>query len=142
MIAQFAEFVVNHWPLWLAFILLLLCVFINELITQKKRAKSLSPAAAVLMMNHEGASIIDLREQEVYRAGHIIDALRSTAEDFKLQRMDKFKNKPFILVCARGLQSAELASKLQAQGFTKAMALAGGMTAWQEAGLPVVKKKN
>jgi rhodanese-related sulfurtransferase len=137
---QLAQFIVNHWPLWLAFILLLLCVFINELITQKKRAKSLSTAAAVLMMNHEGASVIDLREQDAYRAGHIIDAIRSTAEDFKQQRMDKYKNKTFILVCTRGLQSAELANKLRTQGFANAMVLAGGMTAWQEAGLPIVKK--
>ena len=138
---QLGQFITNHWELWLALVVILLMVFINELISQKKKGKELSPAAAVDMINHENAVVIDLRDAETYRAGHIINAICASADDFSQQRMDKYKTKPIILVCARGLQSATLAAKLREQGFTQPMVLAGGNTAWAAANLPLVKGK-
>lgn len=138
---QLGQFIINHWSLWLALVILLLIIFINELQTQKKRAKELSPQAAVNLINHENAVVIDLRDAEVFRSGHIIGAIRASVDDFNEQRMDKYKTKSLILVCARGLQSAPLATKLREQGFTQPMALAGGMAAWQTAELPLVKGK-
>ncbi len=138
---QLTQFITNHWGLWLALVIVLAFIFINELITQKKRAKELSPAAAIDLINHNHAVIIDLRDPDAFRAGHIIDSIRASADEFDQQRMAKYKNKHLILVCARGLQSATLATKLRAQGFTEPMALAGGITAWQAAELPLVKTK-
>ncbi len=135
------QFITNHWGLWLTLIAILALIFINELLSQKKRAKELSPATAVDKINHEQATVIDLRDPDAFRAGHIVDAIRASVDDFNQQRMEKYKNKPIILVCARGLQSAALASKLRAQGFTEPMVLAGGLAAWQEASLPLVKVK-
>ena len=134
-----AQFITNHWQLWLALVILLVAIFVQELFAQKNRAKELSTAAAVQSMNHDNAIVIDLRDADAYRASHIIDSIHSTAEDFTAQRMDKYKNKPLILVCAKGLQSAALATKLRGLGFTKPMVLAGGIAAWQAAGLPLTK---
>lgn len=138
---QLLQFYTNHWALGLALVLILALIFINEFLAQKKRAKELSPTAAIEMINHENAAVIDLREAEPFRAGHIIDAIRASTDDFNQHRMDKYKNTPIILVCARGLQSATLATKLRGQGFTQPMVLAGGITAWQAANLPLVKGK-
>lgn len=138
---QLGQFIINHWQLWLALLVVLILVFINELQDQKKRAKELSPQAAVNLINHENAQIIDLRDTESYRKGHIIDAIQATADDFEQEKMSKYKTKPFILVCAKGLQSAELATKLRTQGFSQPMALAGGIAAWQGAELPLIKGK-
>ncbi len=136
-----SQFIINHWQLWLALVVVLLLILINELLAQKKHAKELSPQAAVNLINHENAVIIDLRETEAFRSGHIIDAIRATADDFAKQRMDKYKATPIILVCPRGLQSAQLAAKLKTQGFSQPMILAGGIAAWQTAELPLVKGK-
>ena len=138
---QLGQFITNHWGLWLALIAILALIFINEFLSQKKRAKELSPATAVDKINHDNAIVIDLRDPDAFRAGHIIDAIRASADEFNQQRMEKYKTKPIILVCARGLQSATLASKLREQGFTEPMVLAGGLAAWQEASLPLVKGK-
>ncbi len=138
---QLIQFSAKHWALFLALISILIIIFINELVTQKKRAKEVSPAAAVDKINHEDAVVIDLRDLESFRAGHIIDAIHASAEDFNEQRMDKYKAKPIILVCARGLQSATLATKLREQGYAEPMVLTGGVAAWQEAKLPLVKGK-
>lgn len=135
------QFITNHWGLWLALVVILLLVFINELLTQRKKAKEISPQLAVNLINHENAVVVDLRETDAFRKGHIIDAVRATPDDFTQQRMDKYKAKTLILVCARGLQSAQLAAKLQTEGFSKSMVLAGGIAAWQTAELPLVKGK-
>ncbi|KTD24526.1 MULTISPECIES: rhodanese-like domain-containing protein [Legionella] len=135
------QFITNHWGLWLALAIVLVLIFINELFTQRKKAKEISPQTAVNLINHENAVIVDLRDAELFRKGHIIDAVRATPDDFTQQRMDKYKTKPIILVCSRGLQSAQLATKLQTQGFSKLMVLAGGIAGWQTAELPLVKGK-
>lgn len=134
------QFITNHWQLWLAFIVILLLVFINELMTQKKKAKELSPQGAVDLINNENAVVVDLRDKESFKNGHIIDAINCTAEDFEQAKMNKYKNKPIILVCARGLQSPAVAAKIRTQGFQPTV-LGGGIAAWQNADLPVVKGK-
>ncbi len=138
---QLIQFATNHWPLCVALIIVLASILVNELISMKTRGKELTTAAAVDMINHENAVVIDLRDVEAFRAGHIIDSIRASVEDFNLQRMDKYKDKPVILVCARGLQSAPLAVKLRHQGFSKPMVLAGGIATWQTDNLPLVKGK-
>src|SRR5262245_52865240 len=102
------QFITNHWGLWLALVIVLVFIFINELLMQRKKAKEISPKAAVNLINNDNAVVIDLREADVFRKGHIIDAIKATPDDFTQQRMDKYKTKPIILVCARGLQSAQL----------------------------------
>lgn len=134
------QFITNHWLLWIAFIGVLALVFINELMTQKKKAKELTPQAAVAMINNDNAVVIDLRDKEAFKSGHIIDAVNANAEDFEQPKMNKYKNKDIILVCARGLQSPAVAAKIRIQGF-QPLVLSGGIAAWQNADLPLVKGK-
>ncbi len=133
------QFAINHWQLCLALVVLLILIGLNELFTQMTSPKALSPQSAVEKINHDSAVVIDIRNQEAFASGHIINAIRASAEDFSLPRMQKYKSKPIILVCSKGIQAQTLASKLKSDGFTSTMVLAGGMTAWQSAGLPLVK---
>ncbi|KTD66816.1 MULTISPECIES: rhodanese-like domain-containing protein [Legionella] len=134
------QFIINHWQLWLAFIVILFLVFINELITQKKKAKELTPQVAVDLINNENAVVIDLRDKEAYTKGHIIDSIHAKSEDFEQQKMDKYKNKPLILIATRPFDAQSLANKIRAQGY-QAHVLSGGIAAWQNAELPLVKGK-
>lgn len=138
---QLVSFIINHWGLCLALVIVLSLILINELLDQKKRAKQLSPAAAIELINHQNATVFDLRDAETFKKGHIIDAIRVSVDDFKQQRMEKYKPKALILVCAQGIQAATLATQLRAEGFKEPMVLAGGVAAWQTAGLPLVKGK-
>lgn len=134
------QFIINHWQLWLAFIVILLLVFINELVSQKKKVNALSPQAAVDLINNENAVVIDLRDKEVFKQGHIINSINAKTEDFEQQKMDKYKNKPIILVCVRGLEAQSAANKIRSLGY-QSHVLGGGITAWQSADLPLVKGK-
>lgn len=137
---QLGQFIINHWQLWLLFLGVLFLTFFNELITQKKKAKELSPQAAVDLINNEHAVVMDLRDKEVFKKGHIIDSINVKEEDFEQKKMDKYKNKAIILVCARGIQAPTLAAKIKTQGY-QPLILGGGIAAWQNADLPLVKGK-
>ncbi|WP_392537909.1 rhodanese-like domain-containing protein [Legionella sp. 227] len=137
---HFSQFIIHHWQLWLAFIVILLLTFINELITQKRKAKELTPQAAVDLINHENAVVIDLRDKEAFSKGHIIDSIHAKSEDFEQQKMDKYKNKPLILIASRAFDAQTVANKIRAQGYQPHV-LGGGIAAWQNAELPLVKGK-
>ncbi|PJD93068.1 MAG: sulfurtransferase [Legionella sp.] len=134
------QFINHHWQLVLAFVIIFIIVFVYEMLSLKKQGKSLSTSQAIEQINHHDAVVIDVRSAELYKKGHIIGAIRATEADFKLPKMQKYKEKPIVLVCARGIESQTFVQKLRTLGFTQPMVLAGGIEAWQAAQLPVVKK--
>ena len=91
-------------------------------------------------MNHENAVVFDLRDAEAFKKGHIIHAIQAGTTEIQATKMKPYQTKPIILVCARGQQSTALGMKLRQQGYTQVFILEGGMSAWQNAGLPLVKK--
>jgi rhodanese-related sulfurtransferase len=103
---------------------------------------SVSPSQATQLMNREEALVLDVREPGEYGAGHILGA-----KNVPLSRIDsggaeiagKKKDRPVILYCESGNRSAKAAAALKAQGYTRVLNLAGGIGAWQQAGLPVEK---
>lgn len=139
MINQLQAFMLHHWELWLALLATLSLLLINEYVTKKNGPQALSTAAAIDAINHQDAIVIDLREAAAYQTGHVVGAKNLPGEP--LGKLEKYKQKPLILVCSRGLQSSALAVKLRKQGFTDVMILAGGITAWKTANLPLTKGK-
>jgi rhodanese-related sulfurtransferase len=103
---------------------------------------SVSPSQATQLINREDALVLDVREPGEFGAGHILGA-----KNAPLSRIDaggaeiarKKKDRPVILYCESGNRSAKAAAALKAQGYTKVLNLAGGIGAWQQAGLPVEK---
>ncbi len=139
MANQLQEFVLHHWELWLALFAVLSLLLINEYLTKKQGPQALSTAAAIDAINHQDAVVVDLREADVFQKGHVVGSKSLPGE--QLAKLEKYKEKPLIIVCARGLQSSSLAVKLRKQGFTNVMILAGGITAWKTANLPLAKGK-
>jgi rhodanese-related sulfurtransferase len=48
------------------------------------------------------------------------------------------QDRPLLVHCAGGYRSAIAASMLQNRGFDQVSEIAGGMSAWEKAGLPLV----
>ena len=103
--------------------------------------KGLSPTEATIWINRRKAYVLDLRSEEAYKAGHLPGAkfadaggLTASIEKLKLDR----KN-PVVLVCETGAQSRKLVAEAQKLGFVEVGALNGGVQAWKEAALPLVK---
>jgi hydroxyacylglutathione hydrolase len=68
-----------------------------------------------------------------YIAGSVSLPLNHLAE--RLQELPK--GRPLLVYCAGGYRSSIAASVLQQHGFDQVEEIAGGMTAWETAGLPV-----
>lgn len=94
-----------------------------------------SAAAARLA---DGAVLLDVREDDEWAAGHAPQArhvpLGHLAELLRTLSPDGV----FVVVCRSGSRSARAQAEL-AQGGLKAINLDGGMRAWSDAGLPVVR---
>ena len=89
----------------------------------------------------EGAQLLDVRTKDEWDEGHLKGAkLVTVTEDGFL---DKAKaavdpKKPVVIYCRSGRRSAMAAKQLRAAGFT-VYDLDGGITAWEDAGKPLVK---
>ena len=102
----------------------------------------ISVAEATLKLNREDALILDVRETHEWDRGHIPDsrhiALGQVAK--RLHEIEKFKERPIIVVCASGNRSSSACGTLTRAGFAKVFNLSGGISAWAEANLPVTTK--
>jgi rhodanese-related sulfurtransferase len=59
----------------------------------------------------------------------------------QINRLDKHRQKPIIVACRSGAQSSSACKQLHKEGFEKVFNLKGGILAWQDANLPVSRKK-
>ena len=87
-----------------------------------------------------GAQIVDVREPDEWRAGHIPGAVHLPLASLQARMRDLDPRRELIVVCRSGNRSAMAVSLLQSAGFTEAANLDGGMIAWGRHGLPVTRK--
>ncbi|MCB5227989.1 rhodanese-like domain-containing protein [Alishewanella sp. 16-MA] len=73
---------------------------------------------------------------EMQLANHPAVAASGCAAELALAQLAQ---EPLYLICRSGARSALAAESLQNMGFTDVYSVAGGMAAWQEAGLPVTQ---
>lgn len=137
-INQLIEFTSNHPLLIAAFVAILVMLVAGELRQRLSGVNEVGPAEATRMLNHDNAVIVDMREDKDYREGHIVNAVHTPASNSNaVQKLEKFRERPVIVYCRSGHSSAGFCSKLHKQGFAAVYNLAGGVLAWQKAGLPL-----
>ena len=142
MFAQISEFVMNHPFLVIAFAVLLALVFFNELKIATQRFASLTPAAAVQLMNQDDVVVLDVRESSETIGGKIARAIQIPVSAIakRVGELDKHKDKTLLVYCKSGARAGIACKELGKHGFEKIYSLNGGLTAWQEAHLPLSKK--
>ena len=89
------------------------------------------------------AVLIDVRTPEEVASGHIDGAenFDFRADDFRQKIGALDKNKTYFLYCASGKRSGQASLAMVEMGFKSIYTLRGGLNAWEEEKLPVVKKK-
>ena len=85
----------------------------------------------------EGAVLLDVREPDEWNAGHAPDAVHVPLAALAASVDELDKDRPIVAVCRVGGRSERAASVLLQRGYD-AVNLAGGMQAWQAAGMPIV----
>ena len=82
--------------------------------------------------------ILDVRQPEEFREGHISGAKLIPLGALKQSLKDLPKQREIICVCASGNRSSSAARILIAEGL-QAFNMKGGMTGWQKEKLPIKK---
>ncbi|MCM1511759.1 MAG: rhodanese-like domain-containing protein [Oxalobacter formigenes] len=106
-----------------------------------RRGARISHTAATSLINKGKAAIIDIRSQQDYKAGHLLNAIHLPYDSLEkqLSRIDKLKSQPVIVVCGDGKLSRTASAFLRKSGFTQVYSLDGGMDGWRKNGLPVTQ---
>ncbi|MHA4868972.1 rhodanese-like domain-containing protein [Duganella sp. PWIR1] len=105
------------------------------------RGKRGTPQDITLLINRGKTTIVDVRDAKEYAEGHLPEAKNiPLAElDNRLKELDKFKSRSLIVVGKSDARGSAAAAKLGKAGFADVVNLAGGIAAWQKAGLPLAK---
>ena len=139
--AQFFEFIINHWILSSLFVFILMLLAMDGIRGKLLGFGEIKPDEAVRMMNHDDAAVLDVREESEYAEGHIINSVHIPLPLLgnRTAELQEYKDRPLLVYCRTGNRSAQAASTLMKQGFSGVKKLSGGMIAWQGANLPVSK---
>ncbi len=135
---QVLEFIENNFMIVAAWALTVAMLLWTE---QRKAGKSVGTHEATRLINKEGAIVLDIRPKKEFSTGYITNAIHIPASDLDnhLTELEKYKQKPIIVVCNIGQTAGATSKKLKELGFENVVRLSGGMTEWKAQSLPVIK---
>jgi len=138
MFDQIIEFIGNHYILVSVFIALLGAFLYNE---GRLGGAVVSPSEMVTLINHDHALVLDIRNQNEFNTGHIVDAknIPFASIDSRIADLERYKGLPVVIVCKMGQQSGAVGKKLRAAGFENTLRLRGGLAEWTGSNLPLVR---
>jgi len=103
--------------------------------------KEVDTTAALQLINHKNALVLDVREPGEYEAGHVLNSKLIPLGKLKerMGELEKYRDQSIVVVCRSGARSGTASYLLGRQGFTQVYNLAGGVLAWQKVNLPLEK---
>jgi rhodanese-related sulfurtransferase len=84
--------------------------------------------------------LIDVRAYPEFAGGHLRGAQLLPLEEIERRAGELPRDRGLVTVCRSGRRSAEAAAKLKGLGFPQVGQLAGGVMAWEAAGLPLERE--
>jgi rhodanese-related sulfurtransferase len=85
----------------------------------------------------EGAVVLDVREPDEWRAGHVEDSLWIPMREVGTRQHEIPDDRPLVVICRSGARSGKIVTALVQAGYD-AVNVGGGLKAWVAAGHPVV----
>lgn len=133
------EFISNHPLLFVAAGIVFGLIIINEWRMRTRGFASLGPAELVQKIN-QGATVLDMRADKDYKAGHIINAVHMPSDKMAdVVKKIGDKDQAIVVYCQTGITCTRVASVLVKDGYTQVSTLRGGIQAWISDKLPISK---
>jgi rhodanese-related sulfurtransferase len=128
----------------LALLGLTVAILYNEISQLLRGFKGLRPAELTALINRDNALVVDLRPMADFEKGHIPGSKNVQVSQFdpENKQLAAAKGLPVVVVCKSGQASAAAARRLKKAGFERVYVLDGGLPAWQQADLPLVKGRS
>ena len=139
--AELAAFAGRHPILSLLLAGLTLAILWTELSRLTRGFKALRPAELTTLINREDALLVDLSPAGDFEKGHIAGARNIAPGQFdpEHKQLAKARDLPVVVPCRCGQASLAAAARLRKAGFNRVHWLDGGIAAWQQANLPLVR---
>ena len=134
------EFAQNHPELVGPFVVLVVLLILVE---SRRSGKTVNSQQLTNLVNKEEAVVLDVRDTKEFREGHITESRNIPFPSLKdnLGQLDKYKEKPVVIVCKTGQSAGAAGRILNTSGFKDVRRPSGGITNWKADGLPLVKGK-
>ena len=102
---------------------------------------NIAATEAVMLMSRSKPLILDVRDATEFATGHIQGAKNIPLAELagRIKEIEKFKDKPVLVHCQKGMRAKGACSILKAQQFSQLNNLQGGLDAWVEAKMPLIK---
>ncbi|MBL7636061.1 rhodanese-like domain-containing protein [Atlantibacter hermannii] len=141
---EIMQFVGRHPILSIAWVALLGAVLFTTFKSLTSKVKVISRGEATRLINKEDAVVVDIRQRDDFRKGHIASALNVLPNEIKANNtgeLDKHKAQPIIVVDGNGMSAQESANALMKAGFERVFVLKDGVAGWSGENLPLVRGK-
>lgn len=140
---QLQQFIANHTIMSFAWVAAFVAVLFNFYKGATSKFKIVDNAQATQLVNKEEAIFLDVRSDDEFKAGHIVNSVSIHPTDIKsgkIAHIEKLQSHPVIIVDSNGFTANGLADQLAKHGFSKVYVLKEGILGWRAANLPTVKK--
>ncbi|MCS2151596.1 MULTISPECIES: rhodanese-like domain-containing protein [Scandinavium] len=141
---EIMQFVSRHPILSIAWVGLLAAVLFTTFKGLTSKIKVITRGEATRLINKEDAVVVDLRQRDDFRKGHIAGSVNVLPAEIKannLGELEKHKDKPIIVVDGSGMQAQDPATTLNKAGFERVYVLKEGVAGWSGENLPLVRGK-
>lgn len=134
---QLIEFVSNH-ILLVAALFVVLALLVKSVL-DGRGVNAIKPQKVVELINHDDAVILDVRMDDEFKSGHILNSKHIPLGllSNQIKELENHRDKPIVISCRSGSRARSASSVLRRAGFGKLYVLDGGITAWQNASLPL-----
>jgi rhodanese-related sulfurtransferase len=109
-------------------------------VTDEGGIEVVGPEIAFGLRGDSDHVVLDVRTAEEFADGHLEDAINIDfyAADFAASIADLDRSDTYILYCRSGNRSGSTRQLMEELGFEHVHDVAGGIVAWEQAGLPIV----
>lgn len=134
------DYFTNHPFLAGGAVLMALLVAATEIRRRRQSATAIAPTEAIRTMN-QGAVLVDVRTPNQFKDGHIAGARNVPGDQIAdgAKALEKLAGKTLILYCDNGAAGGAAVRTLARAGFRNVFSLRGGLAAWRQENLPLVK---
>ncbi len=134
------DYSINHPLLAGGLLVMIVVVLAFELRERGAAAFAVAPNEAIRLAN-AGAVLVDLRSPNQFKDGHIAGARNLPGDQIAAdpKAAAKLADKTVVLYCDTGATTAAAQRTLTQAGAKNVFSLRGGLAAWKQENLPVVK---
>lgn len=127
----------NQLWIWIGLGFAVIAIIAGILIIPKITGAAQISVAQAYQKYQQGAFFLDVRTQEEWDQVHIANSTRIPLDELHNRLSEIPNDRDIVVVCLSGHRSQEGVTILRKAGFSRAVCMTDGLTAWKAAGYPL-----